>query len=776
MNRSTLAFAFILGSASAIQAGAPSALNSLHAVHILSNAEASRALPVSFEATVTYYRDYERTLFVQDVDEGIYVYFADMVKVAPGDRIRIVGITHESFRPYVEASSIVALRHGALPKPFPVSFEDMMRVRDDCRLVTMRGTIRSADPLVSVIAPVRSTHLQLLTDGGVVQVLIESDDSGLRSSLLDAEVEIAGVASGKFDGKMQQTGVVLHVTSFADLKVIKRAVMSPWENAPTPMDQVLAAYHVNDLSPRTRVHGTITYYEPGKALVLQDGAKSLWIETQVIAPLRIGDLADVTGFPGTHNGFLSLTYSEVLDSRVSAPIEPKAVTWTQLVSSRNIFDLVSIEGKVTTEVREPTQDEYVLLTGGQLFTAVYRHPSIGTALPQMRMIPLGATIRVTGICVLEDSNPYDGQIPFSILMRSFDDISVLSNPSLLTVRNLVIVVSLLLIIVVAAVGWGWTLKRKVHQQTAALALRAEIEAARERRMARLEQQRSRILEDINGLRPLTEIIEQIAEFISFQLGGVPCWCEIADGARLGNRPAEPEGMRIVRHEIAARSGPALGVFFAGLAPLSEPSTNEFEALSAGVRLASLAIENRRIYSDMLYRSDFDLLTDVHNRFSLEKHLDNQIEKAHASTTIFGLVYIDLDGFKQVNDLYGHHVGDLYLQEASLRMKRQLRAHDVLARMGGDEFTVLLTRVHSRADVQEIALRLKHCFDASFMVDGQKLSGSASVGIALYPEDGATKDSLLSVADAAMYRAKKSSKQAAAVEATAAPALLSASRI
>jgi diguanylate cyclase (GGDEF)-like protein len=235
-------------------------------------------------------------------------------------------------------------------------------------------------------------------------------------------------------------------------------------------------------------------------------------------------------------------------------------------------------------------------------------------------------------------------------------------------------------------------------------------------------------------------------------------------------------MRIVRHEIAARSGPALGVFFAGLAPLSEPSTNEFEALSAGVRLASLAIENRRIYSDMLYRSDFDLLTDVHNRFSLEKHLDNQIEKAHASTTIFGLVYIDLDGFKQVNDLYGHHVGDLYLQEASLRMKRQLRAHDVLARMGGDEFTVLLTRVHSRADVQEIALRLKHCFDASFMVDGQKLSGSASVGIALYPEDGATKDSLLSVADAAMYRAKKSSKQAAAMEATAAPALLSASRI
>ena len=79
--------------------------------------------------------------------------------------------------------------------------------------------------------------------------------------------------------------------------------------------------------------------------------------------------------------------------------------------------------------------------------------------------------------------------------------------------------------------------------------------------------------------------------------------------------------------------------------------------------------------------------------------------------------MDLDDFKQVNDMYGHHVGDLYLQEVSLRMKRQLRPGDMLARLGGDEFAVLVRCVRNRADVEEIAQRLERCFDAPFVRGG-----------------------------------------------------------
>ncbi|MGA2219634.1 MAG: GGDEF domain-containing protein, partial [Terracidiphilus sp.] len=148
----------------------------------------------------------------------------------------------------------------------------------------------------------------------------------------------------------------------------------------------------------------------------------------------------------------------------------------------------------------------------------------------------------------------------------------------------------------------------------------------------------------------------------------------------------------------------------------------------------MAVETRRLCDDLLHRSEFDRLTGIHNRFSLEKYVDALIEEARGNAGIFGLIYIDLDDFKRVNDLYGHRVGDLYLQEVALRMKRQLRSHDMLARLGGGELAVVSV-VRSRAIVREVAGRLERCFNNPFTVDGYSLRGSASVGLALYPRDG-----------------------------------------
>jgi diguanylate cyclase (GGDEF)-like protein len=325
-------------------------------------------------------------------------------------------------------------------------------------------------------------------------------------------------------------------------------------------------------------------------------------------------------------------------------------------------------------------------------------------------------------------------------------------------------VAIALVLIVIAVGiWGITLNRKVRSQTATLAKRIAAEAAFERRMAQLEHKRSRILEDINGSRPLAEILEEIMELVSFALHDAPCWCEVTNGARLGEFQTLAEGLRVVRAEIPARFGPPLGALFAALDSAVLPATpeefvHEKEALSVGAKLAALAIETRRLYSDLVHRSEFDQLTDIHNRFSLGKRLNEQIEEARQNAGIFGLVYIDLDGFKQINDLYGHHIGDLCLQEVARRMKQQLRSHDLLARLGGDEFAVLLPMVPNRAGVEEIVQRLEHAFDDPLMLEGHMLQSSASFGIALYPEDGATEDSLLSAADTAMYMAKNSRRQ------------------
>jgi diguanylate cyclase (GGDEF)-like protein len=727
----------IFACASAAWAAPPAALTTLHAVHALSHADAVKEPAVAFEATVTYRRAHETTLFVEDGSEGLYVWAKDVV-LAPGDRVLVRGKAQDSFRPIVLAESVTVLRHGAMPAPVPATFDELMRFEHDGVRVSVRGVVQSAD--LGLNADHNDSHLVLIVDGGTIDTYVDSDDGSVLNGLLDAEVEIAGVASARFDGKMQPTGIGLSVPSIADVKILKRASTSPWSLPLTPMDGIVGNYRVMNESRRIRVHGTITYYQPGSALVLQNGTKSLWIATVFEKPLRVGELADVTGFPDVHEGFLTLSGGEIQESPVYAPIAPQLETGSELTSSKHIFDLVSIQGQVVMEARENSQDEYVLLADGRVFSAIYRHPDVSGLQPiPMNPIPVGSQVRVSGICILDNSNPYRGDVPFDILMRTPGDIAVLARPSLLTVRNLILMVCFLLAVVVAVGARGWAIEHKTRRHTTELAY--------------IERRRRHILEDINGSRPLAEIVEEITELVSFRLKGAACWCQIADGAKLGNCPRNLSGLRTASREIPARSGPALGTLFAAFDPLTKAQPLESETLEMAAGLATLAIETRRLYSDLRHRSEFDLLTDIHNRFSLDEHLDALIAEAREKGSVFGLIYIDLDKFKQINDLYGHRIGDLYLQDVALRMKRQLRSHDTLARVGGDEFAVLVPVLHSLVDVKEIAQRLERCFDDPFAVEGYTLQGAASVGIALYPEDGTTKDSLLSAADAAMYAAK-----------------------
>ena len=314
--------------------------------------------------------------------------------------------------------------------------------------------------------------------------------------------------------------------------------------------------------------------------------------------------------------------------------------------------------------------------------------------------------------------------------------------------------SLMLVVAIIAVcGWAWTLRTKLRQETQKLAA-----------MAYLEHRRSRIFADINSSRPLAEILETIADLTSFMLNGAPCWCEVTDGARLGNYPHDIDRLHLLHEEIPARSGPPLGVLFAGLDPKSLPGfhrklVQEMEALSRGAQLAMLAMETRRLYSELVTRSEVDLLTNIGNRRSIGERLDALIEDARQNARVFGLIYIDLNRFKPINDRYGHHVGDLFLQQVAQRMKQQLRSGDLLARMGGDEFAVLLPMVRTRTRIEEIVLRLEHSLKEPFSIEGNLLQGSASFGYSFYPEDGTTRESLLTAADSAMYAAKNFRKQA-----------------
>jgi diguanylate cyclase (GGDEF)-like protein/PAS domain S-box-containing protein len=155
----------------------------------------------------------------------------------------------------------------------------------------------------------------------------------------------------------------------------------------------------------------------------------------------------------------------------------------------------------------------------------------------------------------------------------------------------------------------------------------------------------------------------------------------------------------------------------------------------------------------------DALTNLPNRYTLLERFDFALDHAAQSGSAIAIAYIDLDRFKGVNDLYGHAVGDALLVQVSKRITAEIQVADTLARIGGDEFVMMLTTDPQPEKVSITAMRIIESLRRPFQIEGHRVEIGASVGIALYPNDGATSDTLLRAADTAMYRVKQEGRGA-----------------
>lgn len=172
-----------------------------------------------------------------------------------------------------------------------------------------------------------------------------------------------------------------------------------------------------------------------------------------------------------------------------------------------------------------------------------------------------------------------------------------------------------------------------------------------------------------------------------------------------------------------------------------------------ISLFSDITEQKREASRMEYLAHHDSLTGLPNRLLFNERLSAAIALAHRHNNTLGVLYIDLDGFKQINDTMGHGHGDHLLQQVAVRLTQCIRESDAVARIGGDEFVVLLNELSSQRSAQEVATKILHLLDSPFYLPGHKAHISASIGIALFPDHGTDNTSLLEKADAAMYQAK-----------------------
>lgn len=164
-------------------------------------------------------------------------------------------------------------------------------------------------------------------------------------------------------------------------------------------------------------------------------------------------------------------------------------------------------------------------------------------------------------------------------------------------------------------------------------------------------------------------------------------------------------------------------------------------------------ERKEMEVRLLYAAGHDDLTDLPNRTLLLDRLQASLTLAEREQVGLSVLFIDIDGFKDINDGYGHAVGDLLLQQIASRLSGCVRKSDTVGRLGGDEFLIILNKVNNAENAALVAEKIRAALSEAFVVEGSTLSVSASIGIAKYPENGKQSLDLVQSADQAMYHAK-----------------------
>lgn len=178
--------------------------------------------------------------------------------------------------------------------------------------------------------------------------------------------------------------------------------------------------------------------------------------------------------------------------------------------------------------------------------------------------------------------------------------------------------------------------------------------------------------------------------------------------------------------------------------------NESNILTRSIHYA---IERKRAENDLVYLAHFDHLTGLVNRTLFKDRLTHALTRAARDDTLLALLFIDLDRFKHVNDSHGHHIGDLLLKSCAQRMRGTLRKVDTLSRLSGDEFAVVAENIKDVQHGPTVAKKILDSLRQPFILEGQELSITVSIGIVVSPFDGSDPERLLRNADEAMYRTK-----------------------
>jgi diguanylate cyclase (GGDEF)-like protein len=727
------------------------ALTTAAQVHDLPADLAAKHLPVHLIATVTYYEPSESTLFIADASGAVYVKTNHPYPIHRGDLIKIDGTTAKSYRTTVAMNpNIQVIGKGSFTRAkirTYRSYQELMAGKWDCQYVAMDGIVRGA--VIEKHNGSKVLELEVMMPGGLVQTYVQDMKGVDPDKLIDAEIELSGVVGGDFNAQWQLMRSVIYAAGIEDLHIIREPHVEPSSLPLTDIDHVMQTHSVDDHSQRVRVRGVLTFYRPGYSAVVQHDGRSLYATTREAASLPLGSLVDLVGFAEDGGYGPSLGQAQILPTGKIEAIQPIPVSYAQAMTGAYSDNLVAVGGTIMSQIHTEAADTLLLMVDNHAITAVLQAHEGIRPLP---VLPVGAVVSIRGICRVTPAAVWGGPgmspMLFRIDMRSRDDLQVLSSPSWWTVAHLLFVVCALMGISFLITAWAVILRRRVAHQTATI----------ERTMS-LEKTRSHVLEEINSNVPLEQMLKGICSSVEALAPGLRCCCSLNDQVSAAGETecasciGEPLAKALFSSPLTDSKGRQVGTFMAGGPGRRSLSHYETEVMTVATGLANLAINQRRMYQELNYTSTHDQLTSLPNRRLSDLNLESALEEAMRTGKRVGVAYIDVDRFKQVNDQHGHKIGDLYLQQIAARLLSRVRTTDKLARIGGDEFLLIASELNGIEDAEAYRRRLEACFEHSFTLDGARVSGSASIGIAVYPDHGATAEDLKRHADIDMYSAK-----------------------
>jgi diguanylate cyclase (GGDEF)-like protein/PAS domain S-box-containing protein len=747
----------LLGFSQARDPSAHRTLRTVHDVFAISKAEAVKAYPIELDAVVTYSDPEWGVLFVQDRTGPTFLdVHGTSTKFPAGTRVRVEAVTGTNNNGLMVAhAKIIVLGRGLLPKLEKKSVADLDSVLTESHRAVTEGTLHPCERAYARVC------FRIFDGKKSAWLFVPELDSPAAQVLSGATVRVTGVVGRHVDDANQRLGAQLFVDALQDIEVELPPSPVSFSSSPALIGELRAADADERFARQIHVRGTVTWQSPG-LFCLQDGSGTLFVGTWTTVGVTTGTTVDAIGFLSHGKFGLELGDSVVRLAAIQPSPGNKAplrVTAAEAVQRSLNGRRVRVKARLIGQSANETEFVYQLEDGSQRFNAVLLRNDVTREVVGLSH---DSVLDLTGVALIQNGTAeWPGAL--LILIESPKDIVLIRGGEWLTLKQGLAIGGVFLFLVAAALAWVRLLRGTVRRQTAIIRARLENELQLETKYRRLFE---RNLAAVFSWRSDGAIVDCNLAFVKLlglrsreELIG-RSYCEFqADPAHREQLCCALQEEAVSNRDVSLRRDDGVTVhLLTNITPVQTAEGTVYETTAIDVtQLKQNEAELQRAKDAAVFDSLNDPLTGLPNRRLLLDTLSSMLGMARSNGGTIALLYIDLDGFKLVNDSLGHPIGDALLVQMAACLRSWIREMDILGRIGGDEFVVILDRLHDKEDAAMVAENLLDSISSPFTVEGHDLKVGASIGISIFPENASDAEELMKQADSAMYAAKRAGK-------------------